>query len=292
MGYKLSDDGAHFRSKPIYRESDNFTSLRIDKISGSWIDFSASLRGNLEDLIKITLNLPSKDDAKKLLKDKFSFDFTKIEEKPVIKMPKIVSLIELEKLEPDHGYWQGRGISAFTMFDFKGGICKEGKMKGRYVIPIFDSKGKVIGLTGRKLEDKGPGPKWKHLNSKTTFIFPAYQHLAEIKKAKEVILAESPACIFALAEAGIKNAICLFGTDCSTAIINFLLKMDPDLIIIALNNEPDNNGVGNSAAIKTKTKLSRYFDKRQLEIRLPQNKDFAEQTREENIKWHQGEEYE
>ena len=70
IGYNLQDYGKEYRARPIYRNSDNNTVLRIRKENGSWTDFKHSVGGSFEELIKISLNLKSIDEAKKFLKDK------------------------------------------------------------------------------------------------------------------------------------------------------------------------------------------------------------------------------
>ena len=57
IGYNLQDYGKEYRARPIYRNSDNNTVLRIRKENGSWTDFKHSVGGSFEELIKISLNL-------------------------------------------------------------------------------------------------------------------------------------------------------------------------------------------------------------------------------------------
>ena len=45
IGYVLHDYGKHFRSRPLYRESDNNTVLSIDKENGRWRDFKTNQGG-------------------------------------------------------------------------------------------------------------------------------------------------------------------------------------------------------------------------------------------------------
>ena len=52
---------------------------------------------------------------------------------------------------PHHEYWVGRGISEQTLTHFEGGVVYEGKMKNRYVFPIFDYKKNLVGVSGRDL---------------------------------------------------------------------------------------------------------------------------------------------
>jgi hypothetical protein len=44
-------------------------------------------------------------------------------------------------------------------------------------------------------------------------------------------------------------------------VLNYLLRISPNKIIVATNNEPDNNFVGNNASEKIKKKLNKYLGK-------------------------------
>ena len=70
MGYSLRDYGKEYRTTPLYRESDNPTVLSIKKETGRWVDFKHSLSGSFEELIKLTLNLKSLEEAQNWLKTK------------------------------------------------------------------------------------------------------------------------------------------------------------------------------------------------------------------------------
>ena len=64
IGYSLKDYGKEYRTKPLYRESDNDTVLRIYKDTGNWIDFKENITGDFTSLIKLSLNLKNNDEAK------------------------------------------------------------------------------------------------------------------------------------------------------------------------------------------------------------------------------------
>jgi DNA primase len=86
-------------------------------------------------------------------------------------------------------------------------------------------------------------------------------------------------------DAGIKNTIVTFGLEISVPILNILLKVDPNKIYISFNNDQHKNSAGNIAGEKAYNKLLRYFDKKQLEIKLPSKKDFGEMNTEEILQW-------
>jgi hypothetical protein len=64
IGYVLTDHGKEFRAKPLYRDSDNDKVLRIWKDSGRWVDFKENKSGSIEDLVRLSLNLSSINEAK------------------------------------------------------------------------------------------------------------------------------------------------------------------------------------------------------------------------------------
>jgi len=51
------------------------------------------------------------------------------------------------------------------------------------------------------------------------------------------------------------------------------------------NNDSEKNNAGNQACEKGMNKLLRYFDARQLSIKLPTKKDFGEMNKEEILQW-------
>ena len=51
LGYQLKDYGKEFRAKPLYRDSDNDTVLRIYKDTGKWFDFKQNISGDINSLV-------------------------------------------------------------------------------------------------------------------------------------------------------------------------------------------------------------------------------------------------
>src|SRR6266705_5219872 len=122
LGYVLKDNGTEFRARPLYRDSNNDNSLKISKARGSFFDFSACIGGTFEDLIKLTLNLTSVDEATKWLQDKHKFVPIITEDKLKIKQIKKFSPKLLNELISDHSYWKNRGIPTDITAQFKGGV--------------------------------------------------------------------------------------------------------------------------------------------------------------------------
>jgi hypothetical protein len=285
LGYKLKDFGKEYRTRPLYRDSDNDTVLKIYKDTGHWFDFKENISGDFSSLVGMTLKLEDPSKAKEWLKDKnFTFHQPKEVSKPLLKSTKKFDLELLSNLENNHSYWNKRNINNETLSQFKGGVGKAGKMKSRYVFPIFDIKNNIIGFSGRDITNLSK-IKWKHLGEKNDFVYPLFLNSQAIETQKEVILVESIGDMLSLYQAEIKNVLVTFGTSLSLGILNYLLKIDIKKIYISLNNDSNKNHAGNIGAEKTYSRLKRYFDDKQLKISLPTKKDFGEMNKEEILQW-------
>lgn len=285
LGYQLKDYGKEFRTKPLYRDSDNDTVLRIYKDTGKWFDFKQNISGDINSLVRLTLKLDDPSQASEWLKNKnFNPNILKEINKPLIKETKKFEQDLLSKLEKDHNYWIQRGINLSTIDIFRGGIASSGKMKNRYVFPIFDTSNNIIGFSGRDITNKSK-IKWKHIGEKNDFLYPLFLNKDYIEESKEIILVESIGDMLNLWQANVKNVIVTFGVNLSLKILNHMLRTDLKKIFISLNNDSKNNLVGNIASEKIYSKLTRYFDKNQLEIKLPTEKDFGQMSIEQIYKW-------
>lgn len=288
LGYNLKEYSKEYRTRPLYRDSDNENVLVIYKDSGKWIDYKENITGNLQDLVRMTLNLPNNSEAKEWITQKSpSTNIYTVYKKPEIKQVKCYSSDILDNLIKDHSFWNKRNISIETMELFQGGILKEGRMKGRYVFPIFDKENKLIGVAGRDVLNRSEklSPKWKLIGDKSNWVYPTQLNLNILQESKEIFLIESIGDMLSLWEAGIKNTIVTFGLNLSLSILNTLLVLNPSKIYISFNNDLDKNQAGNLAAEKAKEKLLKHFDKHQIQIRLPNKKDFGEMNKEEINQW-------
>lgn len=288
LGYNLKEYSKEYRTKPLYRDSDNENVLVIYKDSGKWVDYKENITGNLQDLVRITLNLQDNIEAKEWISQKAPNTETySVYKKPQIKHVKCYSPDVLTKLVKDNSFWHKRNLSDDTINTFEGGILKEGRMKGRYVFPIFNKERNLIGVAGRDIlnRDEKMCPKWKLVGDKINWKYPLQVNAKILSEAKQVILIESIGDMLSLWEAGIKNTIVTFGINLNTSILNTLLILNPNKIYISFNNDSLKNNAGNIASEKTKEKLLKHFDKHQIVIALPPKKDFGEMSKEEILQW-------
>ena len=282
LGYRVLDTGRDYRTKPLYRESSSNTVLSINKSTGRWIDFKEQRYGSLEELIQITLNLKTIDDAKEYLSSNFKFEPVQ-REKEGLKAPPVFSKTNLESVIPNYSYWVKRGVPETLLKLLQSGVMLSGKMKDRYVFPVFDNRDRIVGCSGRDLTGEHP-MKWKHIGEKSKWVYPLKYNLKDIMKSREVFLIESIGDMLALWTAGIKNTIVTHGLHISSKIKQALMVIDPQKIYISFNN--DENQAGNNGAKKAYFNLRKQFDDRQLKIALPTENDFGCMSTENILTWH------
>ena len=290
LGYSnIQDLGTEYRTKPIYRESSSNTVLRIKKDTGFFTDFSRQITGSFEELVRLSLKLEDIKDAKGWLENKQYYHTPKKKIEPKLNHAKIFDKSILTNMISNHDYWTSRNVSIDALDQFKGGILNAGKMNGRYVFPIFNSKNQIVGVSGRCIQDNDKRnklrPKWKHIGKINEWVYPAFINLEIIKKERQVILVESIGDMLALWNEGIKNVLVIFGLNISSGVLNFLLKTDPTYVIISLNNDSQGNSAGNEAAEKNHRKMLKYFDKKQIITHLPTQNDFGEMSSKERLDW-------
>jgi len=292
LGYSnISEDSMNYRMKPIYRDSSSNTVLSVRKDTGYFIDFSRNLKGNFQELIRLSLNLSTINEAKKWLGDK-SFEVRKSAriDRPKIKQSRIFDKDCLIKLRKDHSYWIDRGVSEDTISLFDGGVVDAGKMKDRYVFPILNYQGELVGVSGRHIYDLPSGsnkPKWKHIGDKSEWKYPLQLNNKICRQEKKVVLVESIGDMLSLWDADVRNTMVTFGIEIGPAVVSYLLRIDADEIFVAFNNDEGKNSAGNDAASKAVSRLSRYFDQDQIRVAIPEQKmmDFGGMSVKEILGW-------
>lgn len=287
-GYKFTDHEHYISCSANYRNVIDTSSVVLYWKDDKVIDFAGGFTGSVKDFLQLVTEQKTVEELNSYLLSN-NLILKDIEPELKIKQKKIFSKELLLYLQPNHDYPLSRGISLNTCQLFRGGFVGpdvKGKQKNRYVFPIFNSKEEVVGFTGRSISNDIP--KWKHTGNKTEWVWPCFLNNKIISKCKSVILVESPMDCLYMWDAGIKNSICLFGVKLSIPILNYLLRQNTEKIIIATNNEMDlNGGVGNKASLEIKVKLSRYFDSKNIIIKLPSKKDFCDMGMDDVRKYKQ-----
>lgn len=285
---KVKRSNNYYQCRAFWRDGNDDTSVAIYPDSNLVIDFVEDKKYRIDTLLKQILEL--KDDAALAgwlesndFNIKFGRDITYI---PKIELDKIFPKSDLDLIRPDHSYIVSRGVNDKVAAELGGGVIKDGKLKDRYVWPIWNSKGNLIGFTGRTLVDKKP--KYKHLGNKKKWCWPCHVNLKDIIAAKEIILVESPMDVASLMTAGVRNVVALHGSGLELGLLNLIFKLNPRRVIISTNNDSkeDNGGVGQKAASKIYNSLTRWFNRSQIEIFLPpETKDWNEALEQRGVEY-------
>lgn len=119
----------------------------------------------------------------------------------------------------------------------------------RIMFPITNFQGKIIGFSGRILEEESfdSSDQPKYLNSPETelfnkrfVLFNFHQARAEIRKKNEVILFEGFMDVISAWMSGVKNGVATMGTSLTVDQINAIEKVSEDVLICY---DGDNAGI-------------------------------------------------
>ena len=91
--------------------------------------------------------------------------------------------------------------------------------------------------------------------------------------------------MLSLWDAGVKNTVVTFGLDLNSNLMSLLIRLDPNKIVISLNNDDNKNSAGNLASSKAHKRLSNHFDLNQIQTHLPSKNDFGEMNPSEIREW-------
>lgn len=280
LGYSISSESqTHYKMRALYREGDNNTALSVNKKTGWYTDFATGESGPIEKLVKLT--------SGKTIS--FKKEEISLIENIQDSLPIIFNKEEITALLPSYTFYNKRGISSDTLKKFEGGVCTYGEMNNRFVFPIKNIKGEIVGLAGRDLLDSDKRPKWKIKGKKTTWDYPSYYNKVSTIVSKQIILIEGISDMLALYEAGIKQSLVLFGTALTDNLLSTILSSGVSEIIISLNKDQVNPKSGIAPGIegcnKIIKKLDKWFSNTKLRIVYSDKKDFGEMTKEEIINW-------
>jgi hypothetical protein len=184
----------------------------------------------------------------------------------------------LSSLLPDHSYWVKRGVKESVISLLQGGISPDNvksKLSNRYVIPIRGLSGQINGFSGRILTDSTYAPKYKHLFRSSQACFPFHIVGNEIQRTKTAVLLEGWSDWLFVHQAGVHNALCLFGLNINSTIISTLIGSGVKRVIVSLNRDDDPRK-GQAAANKIAEKLGNFFSDVRIVLPSAPYKDYGE----------------
>ena len=294
LGFNLSDRGAYWQTNAIFRNGDNKTAIQIYKDTGVWKDYvQDTCFFPFKKLVEATLGTNDPSQVNGFMGKKSDFDFHNVTSAPPpkIEIEETYPVSCLERLLPHYDFYEKKGISIENLQPLRGGLATTGQLNQRFVFPIFDINKKIHGFSGRDMKGGENRPKWKHLGKKKNWIYPLYTDPSvkqAIEKSGSVIIVESIGDMLSLRQAGIYNSLVCFGLSISSKLMCALVSLNPDKIILSLNNDiGSSENRGEIASFKNYLNLLSFFDKEKIRICLPTKNDFGEMNPEEIESWKQ-----
>ena len=130
-------------------------------------------------------------------------------------------------------------ISLITQYKFQ---IKYDQKSDRIIVPWFDEKGNLVGMTGRyNFDEVGKNPKWKTLAnfSKGSFLYGMYENKKDIKEQEYVIIGESEKFVMQLDSYGYHNALALGNCNITDKQARIIKSLPVEKIILALDEGVD-----------------------------------------------------
>ncbi len=221
----LRRNGDELRGRcPIHKgEGDRTFHANVDK--NAFHCFSCKARGNVLDLVAAMEQCSVRDAALKLQE---WFQVTapageRAEEKPPVPSaakepspaPVVINppLSFQLRVDPAHAYGLSRGLTKETFVTFGAGFClSKGTFAGRFIIPLHNPEGQLVGYAGRSID--GGEPKYLFPSSEKGFHKSRLLFNRHRITATTVVLVEGFFGCMKLHEAGIPS-VALLGSSLS-----------------------------------------------------------------------------
>lgn len=178
-------------------------------------------------------------------------------------------------------YYIKRGYSAEILDSYDVGLCNnpQKEMYGRIVVPVYDENtGLMTGCVGRSLHPVCPDCKYYHMkgvNCPSTFeekfncskwknqhnfytstcLYNYWKARGAISRSGVIILVEGPGDVWRLEEAGIRNAVAIFGNELHDEQQIIIESSGAMSVVVLL----DNDKAGKSGIEKIRKDLHRSY---------------------------------
>jgi len=181
----------------------------------------------------------------------------------------------------EKGHSEKTLVTAGLLYENEKGKTSD-RFRGKLMIPIRDSRGRVTGFGARVLDDSLP----KYVNSPQTPTFDKSGTLygidraaAEIRKQDKAIIMEGYMDVIMAHQYGVTNAVASMGTAITETQVNILKKLSKNLILSL-----DADAAGEEAMLRT-VGFENVLGAEIRVIRLPEGKDPDEVMLQDMSKW-------
>jgi len=156
-------------------------------------------------------------------------------------------------------YFNGRGFNKRTLKHFDVGDClNKGTMYERSIIPIHNDDGtQLVGIVGRSTKEYRQ-PKFLFYPKgfdKRYFLYNYHRAVEHVKRTNALFIVEGQGDVWRLYEAGVKNAMSIFGKTITKEQESKINKL-PITHLIVLT---DNDQAGREAKVQIKRQFGRMY---------------------------------
>lgn len=167
--------------------------------------------------------------------------------------------IEIDQYDIPSEYFISRGFTKQTLSYFEiGDYYSKGTLNERSIIPIYNDDGSsLIGVTARAIKEYRM-PKYLIYPKgfdKNAYFYNYHRAINSIRKTSTVFLTEGQGDVWKLYEAGVQNAVGLFGKTLSDKQEAKLNQMGVTHVVALL----DNDQAGREAKVKIQRQLGRMY---------------------------------
>jgi DNA primase len=139
------------------------------------------------------------------------------------------------RVDSNHEYGLTRGLTAETMATFGAGLClSKGTFAGRFVIPLHDEQGILVGYAGRSLDDSEPKYLFPSRDKgfyKSELVFNLHRTLKSAGADDPVVIVEGFFDCMKLVQVGF-HAVSLLGSSLSSVQEEMLVSEFGQLVLL------------------------------------------------------------
>jgi DNA primase len=175
------------------------------------------------------------------------------------------ALFHKEVGEPARIYLSSRGINDETIKHWEIGYCPLGhktytKLKGRITFPVYDQKGNIVTISGRKIFDTVNGPKYDMypFNARKT-LFGLWQNKNNIREVNRAAITEGQIDVITAWQKGFNIATSSFGAHGSLDHLALLSRYAKRIDILYDADEAGFKGIKGIKSLPTLGDLDIHF---------------------------------
>lgn len=229
----LRKNGDELRGRCPLHQGEGDRTLHINLSKNVFQCFSCKAKGNVLDFVAAMERCSVRDAALKLsnwfaVGESSGVSVVRIDKKPEETESAVINptLPFTLRVDAAHEYGLSRGVTRETLEQFGAGLCvSKGTFAGRFVIPLHNEQGELVGYAGRSFDDSEPKylfPSSEKHFYKSHLVYNLHRVLANQPSYDSVIIVEGFFGTMWIHQSGFPNVVGLLGSSMSQKQENLL----------------------------------------------------------------------